>query len=203
MCGMKEIKIVRILLQVIIILRRWGIVIVHGLRDRRSKFWCNVREDIKLAFLDLITFDPSQMTCDIGNQIVHVLFREFIALDRSVSTYYAVRKKSAYKLPWPVEVNRLVNFTEATNGSADPNGMITRVVGRLLELHRIHSGRIIWPLTLVRKCHKTVTLERGHRIQGTIDWELEGKRSITERGPRPRRYLLVVDTKPISMGVWI
>ena len=48
-----------------------------------------------------------------------------------------------------------------------------------------------------------VALERSHGIQGTIDGELKGRRSITESEPRRQRYLLVVDTKPISMCIWI
>jgi len=56
---------------------------------------------------------------------------------------------------------------------------------------------------LVGKRHKTVALERGHGIEGTIDGELEGKRLIKERELRLWRYLLVVDTKPISVCVWI
>ena len=138
-------KVDSIVLQVITVLRRWGVGKVHGLRDRLSKFRRNLREDIKLAFLDIIIFNMPQMTCNIGNQICQVLGREFIDLDRRVSSSYSIRKIFPYKLPWPFPVNTLVNLTEATNGFADPNAMIARAVGRWLELHLIHGGRIIWP----------------------------------------------------------
>lgn len=49
-----------------------------------------------------------------------------------------------YKLLWPQKVDRIVDYTEATNGLIDPDGVIARDE-RLLEIDLVHGGLIIWP----------------------------------------------------------